>query len=77
MSEVSFLVALTSADNSISQLAAKGLRLLAHAERQPGAPVNQTVTEEDRSKKYPIYEQLGDPRINVYGTSNFISTNLH
>jgi len=75
MSEISFLVALTSADNSISQLAAKGLRLVSHAERQPGAPLNPTVTEEDRSKKYPIYEQLGDPRITVVGTSQFQSNN--
>lgn len=67
MSEISFLVALTSADNSISQLAAKGLRLVSHAERQPGAPLNPTVSEDDRSKKYPIYEQLGDPRITVVG----------
>ena len=71
MSEISFLVALTSADNSISQLAAKGLRLVSYAERQPGAPLNPTVTEEDRSKKYPIYEQLGDPRITVVGKLNF------
>ena len=77
MSEVSFLVALTSADNSISQLAAKGLRFLSHAERYPGAPVNPTVTEEDRSKKYPIYEQLGDPRITVFGKTGFLSINLH
>jgi len=75
MSEVSFLVALTSADNSISHLAATGLRLLSHAERQPGAPVNPTVSEEDMSKKYPIYEQLGDPRITVAGTSSLLSTN--
>lgn len=75
MAEISFLVALTSADNSISQLAAKGLRLVSHAERQPGAPLNPTVTEEDRSKKYPIYEQLGDPRITVVGTSQFQSNN--
>ncbi|KAF8165773.1 hypothetical protein B0H34DRAFT_794124 [Crassisporium funariophilum] len=67
LSEISFLVALTSADNSISQLAAKGLRMLSHAERQPNAPVNHTITDEDRSKRNPIYEQLGDPRVTVVG----------
>lgn len=65
LAEMAFLVALTSADNDISQLAAKGLRLLSYAERQPGAPVNTTMTGEDRSKRNLIYEQLGDPRITV------------
>ncbi|KAF8883153.1 hypothetical protein CPB84DRAFT_1817082 [Gymnopilus junonius] len=67
LAEVSFLVALTSVDNEISQLAARGLRMLAHAERWPGAPVNTTISEEDRAKRNPIYEQLGDPRITVAG----------
>jgi len=67
LAEVAFLVELTSADNDISHLAAKGLRLLAYAERQPNAPVNTSVTEEDRSKRNPIYEQLGDPKITIAG----------
>ncbi len=67
LAEISFLVALTSVDNDISHLAAKGLRLISHAERQPNAPVNTTITEEDRSTRNPIYEQLGDPRITVAG----------
>ncbi|GLB34218.1 putative GTPase-activator protein for Ras-like GTPases [Lyophyllum shimeji] len=67
LAEIAFLVALTSADSSVSQWAAKGLRFLANAERQPGAPVNQTVSDEDRSKRNPIYEQLGDPRVMVVG----------
>ncbi|PPR04649.1 hypothetical protein CVT24_011867 [Panaeolus cyanescens] len=65
--EIAFLVALTSADNGISQLAAKGLRLLSHAERQPNAPSNDSISDEDRSKRNPVYEQLGDPRITVVG----------
>lgn len=67
LAEISFLVALTSVDNDVSHLAAKGLRLISHAERQPNAPVNTTITEEDRSTRNPIYEQLGDPRITVAG----------
>ncbi|CAA7259350.1 unnamed protein product [Cyclocybe aegerita] len=67
LAEIAFLVALTSADNGISQLAAKGLRLLAYAERQQSAPINMTITDEERSKRNPVYEQLGDPRITVVG----------
>jgi hypothetical protein len=67
LAEIAFLVALTSADSNVSQLAAKGLRLLAHSERQQGAPINNSVTDEDRSKRNPIYEQLGDPRVMVVG----------
>ncbi|KAF4620069.1 hypothetical protein D9613_004830 [Agrocybe pediades] len=67
LAEIAFLVELTSADNDISHLAAKGLRLIAHAERQENAPVNACITEEDRSKRNPIYEQLGDPGITIAG----------
>jgi neurofibromin 1 len=69
--EISFLVSLASADNTISQLAAKGLRLICHAELQPDAPPNPTITDEDRAQRNPIYEQLGDPRVTVVGTSTF------
>ncbi|TFK43927.1 hypothetical protein BDQ12DRAFT_702865 [Crucibulum laeve] len=67
MIEIAFLVSLTSADSNVSQLAARGLRFLAHAERHPDAPVNTYVTDEEKSKRNPIYEQLGDPRIVVVG----------
>ena len=69
--EISFLVALASSDNNISQLAAKGLRLICHAERQLDAPPNPTITDEDRAQRNPIYEQLGDPRITVIGRFKF------
>ena len=65
--EIAFLVALTSSDNTISQAAAKGLRLISQAEQQPGAPPNPTITDEDRAQRNPIYEQLGDPRVTVIG----------
>ncbi|KAF8806096.1 hypothetical protein BYT27DRAFT_7141632 [Phlegmacium glaucopus] len=67
LTEISFLVALASADNTISQLAGKGLRLICHAEHQPDAPPNPIITDEDRSQRNPIYEQLGDPRVAVVG----------
>ncbi|KAF8872759.1 hypothetical protein BD779DRAFT_1679537 [Infundibulicybe gibba] len=67
LAEIAFIISLTSADNNVSKLAAQGLRLLSHAERQPGAPMNPTVSDEDRSKRNPIYEQLGDPKIMVVG----------
>ena len=67
LSEVSFLVALSSADNDISNAAARGLRLISHAERQLDSPVNPYISDEDKSKRNPIYEQLGDPRATVAG----------
>src|SRR5258707_13038524 len=70
LSEVSFLVALTSSDNNISELAAQGLRLISHAERLPGSPVNPYISDEDKSKRNPIYEQLGDPNVTVAGKSH-------
>jgi hypothetical protein len=67
LAEISFLVSLASADNIISQLAAKGLRMICRAELQPDAPPNPTITDDDRAQRNPIYEQLGDPRIAVVG----------
>jgi hypothetical protein len=67
MMEISFLVALASSNNTMSQLAGKGLRLISHAEHQPDAPPNPTITDEDRAQRNPIYEQLGDPRVTVIG----------
>jgi hypothetical protein len=66
--EIAFLVSLTSADSNVSHLAAKGLRLLSLAERQADAPMNATVTDDDRSKRNLIYEQLGDPKVMIVGT---------
>jgi len=74
LTEIAFLVALTSADNTISQSAAKGLRSICHAENHPDAPPNPTITDEDRSQRNPIYEQLGDPRVPVVGRFTFFLT---
>jgi neurofibromin 1 len=67
LAEIAFLVSLTSADSNVSRLAAKGLRLLSHAERQAGAPVNPGISDEDRLKRHRIYDQLGDPNVMVVG----------
>ncbi|KAI6152285.1 hypothetical protein BKA82DRAFT_4387651 [Pisolithus tinctorius] len=67
LTEIAFLVSLTSANSEVSQLAAQGLRSIAQAERHPKAPINTGLTEEERSKRNPIYEQLGDPSVVIVG----------
>ncbi|KAI6003613.1 hypothetical protein EDD15DRAFT_2567619 [Pisolithus albus] len=67
LTEIAFLVSLTSANSEVSQLAAQGLRSIAQAERHPKAPINTGLTEEERSKRNPIYEQLGDPGVVIVG----------
>lgn len=67
IAEIAFLVSLTSADANVTLTAAHCLRLLAQAETSPDVPVTKSMSEEERVKRYPIYEQLGDPRIMVIG----------
>ncbi|KAG6857003.1 hypothetical protein H0H87_011097 [Tephrocybe sp. NHM501043] len=67
LAEIAFFVSLTSPDSSVSALAGKGLRFLARAEHQPGAPVNPTLSDDARSARNLTYEQLGDPTIMVIG----------
>ncbi|KAG6919754.1 hypothetical protein DXG01_001588 [Tephrocybe rancida] len=67
LAEIAFFVSLTSADSNVSALAGKGLRFLARAEHQPGAPVNPTLSDDARSARNLTYEQLGDPTIIVIG----------
>ena len=76
LTEIAFLVSLSSADNTISRLAAKGLRMICHAELQPDAPINPTITNEDRAQRNPIYEQLGDPRVAVVGRFTYFLTSI-
>ena len=71
MAELAFLVALTSADNGVSKLAAKGLRAIASLEKNPTAPINQGLSEEERLMRHPVYEQLGDPKVMPFGSSGF------
>lgn len=72
LAEIAFLLSLPSADTSISTMAAKGLRSLAHAERQANVPISTIMSDEDRSKRDPVYEQLGDPRVTVVGMFVFL-----
>jgi hypothetical protein len=67
MSEIAFMISLTSSDTSVCHSAAQGLRTLAQAERHAGAPIDPNISEEDRSKRNPIFEQLGDPTVAVVG----------
>jgi len=60
-------VSLTSADSGVSQAAAKGLRILAETDRQPGAPVSSGEDREDRLNRNSVYEQLGDPNVMIVG----------
>lgn len=65
------IASLPSTDNTISQSAGKGLRLICRAKLQPDSPPNPTITAEDRAQCNPIYEQPGDPRITVVGRFTF------
>lgn len=67
MLELAAAVSLTSADSQISRLAAHTLRVIAIAERHPNVPVNMNISEEDRGRRYPIYEQIGDPKVRATG----------
>ncbi|KAJ6560168.1 hypothetical protein B0H19DRAFT_1376000 [Mycena capillaripes] len=64
--EIALLVTLTSEDNSVSQLAAKGLRYLAYMESVPGAS-SLPADDDVMSKRHLVYEQLGDPRVLIVG----------
>jgi hypothetical protein len=63
-------VSLMSADKGVSQLAAQSLRIIAQAERQPDTPVNSGMSEEERSRRHPVYDRMGDPNIVVFGKPN-------
>ena len=36
-------------------------------ERFPNVPLSEKITEEERAKRYPIYDQIGDPKVLVLG----------
>ncbi|CAL1700085.1 unnamed protein product [Somion occarium] len=67
IAEISFLVSLTSADRNVSAIACQCLRLLAVAERQPNAPCNTPFNDDERLKRYPMYDQLGADQKSVLG----------
>lgn len=66
IAEGSLLVALTCPDVAVSSMAAKGLREIAIAECLPNP--RRTIEEPDeQAKRYPMYEQLGDPSVVIVG----------
>ncbi|KAI0340881.1 hypothetical protein BDW22DRAFT_1485833 [Trametopsis cervina] len=67
IAEIAFMVTLTSADRLVSATASSCLRLIAGAERQKGPAPSHLITEEEKAKRYPVYEQLGDSRALVLG----------
>jgi neurofibromin 1 len=67
MAEIAFTVTLTSSNNAISQMAAKGLRIIAALQRQPDAPQIDFIKPEDYARRARVYEQLGDPKVTVVG----------
>ena len=57
---------MTSQDTSVATFAARGLREMAVAECIPLS--NRQIEESDEAaKRYPVYEQLGDPSFVVVG----------
>jgi hypothetical protein len=68
--EIALLVSLMSADKGVSQLAAQSLRIIAEAERHPDAPIHSGMSTEERCRRHPVYERLGDPNVVVVGESN-------
>ncbi|KAJ3551785.1 hypothetical protein NM688_g4509 [Phlebia brevispora] len=67
LAEIAFLVTLTSADRTVSATAAHCLRLIAVIERQKGGAPARLVSEEEKSKRYPVYEQLGNAKALILG----------
>jgi hypothetical protein len=65
LAEIALLVALSSEDSAISNVAAKGLRCIAFLEGLPGGP--PVVDDDLLSKRHLVYEQLGDPRVVIVG----------
>ena len=59
LAEIAFLVSVTSADRNVSAMACQGLRLIALAERQRVSPSYAQLDDEERVKRFPVYEQLG------------------
>jgi hypothetical protein len=68
--EIACLVSLTSINTTVSLTAAHCLRMIAEAERHPDVPLSIAFNEDERVKRYPVYDQLGDPNVPVVGPSN-------
>ena len=73
IAEIAFMVTLTSAERIASATAAQCLRLIAGAERQKGNAPAHLISEEEKARRYPVYEQLGDPKAMVLGEHALLS----
>ncbi|PSR92202.1 hypothetical protein PHLCEN_2v4732 [Hermanssonia centrifuga] len=67
IAEIALLVTLTSADRVVSATASHCLRLIAAAERQKGGAPTHLISDEEKGKRYPVYEQLGNAKALVLG----------
>ena len=67
IAEIACMVTLTSAERQTSAMAATCLRLIAGAERQKGGAPQHLTSEEEKARRYPVFEQLGDPKSFVLG----------
>jgi hypothetical protein len=65
--EIACLISLTSLNINVSLTAAHCLRFIGEVERFPGVPLSENIPEEERSKRYPIYDQIGDPKVPILG----------
>lgn len=65
--EMACLISLTSLSINVSLTAAHCLRFIGEVERFPGVPLGDQISEEERAKRHPIYDQIGDPKILVHG----------
>jgi len=69
--DVALNVSLTSPQLPICSLAAKGLRLLACAEKDPDAPPPSHCTAEQARLRWQLMETIGDPKIIILGRVDF------
>jgi hypothetical protein len=67
VAEMACLISLSSNNSSVSLTAARCLRYIAEAERCPDAPLNPAISDDERVKRYPVYDQLGDPQVPLVG----------
>ena len=67
LAEIALMISLTASSVNLSNLSAKGLRLLANAEQNPEVPTSTILGEDELRKRNFIYEQLGDPNVVIVG----------
>lgn len=71
VAEMAFLVSLTSSDTKVVMSAARGLREIALAEGPTRLAREETDEPDETAKRFPVYEQLGDPTEMTIGGTYF------